>query len=279
MEHFEGHGDHLCALGFKDAMEVMKDTPKRIHNGIPAKEYMYDLPNNKGKLVPILYPNGNPVQICYMLLATDQSNTVESFFPVLEGIKNRGVVTNKFCWTNDIEGEIEIDLGDKGMMDYTFFAPFFRNNFDTIVPGTEVDVYLAGIAYFVEKAPMEYKIDRGGVYEQALKSFLEDNPQKTITDFPFVTIHMDDAVMLFPTNIYSEYEYRGKILDLEYVDFCGKKIAKTKVCIQKDDDCQYKTFINLYIAKNCVRDVELAVGTDIVGKVWMTGYVGTSDLA
>jgi len=260
-------------------MEFMKDTPKRIHDAISSKEYIYDLAGNKGKLVPLLYPHGNPVQVCYMLLATNRSNTVESFFPVLEGIKNRCVITNKFCWANDIEGEIEIDLGDKGVADFCFFAPFFRNNFGATLPRTEVDVYLAGLAYFVEKAPMEYEINRGGVYEHALKGFLEDNPQKTKTDFPFVTIHMDDAVMLFPTNIYSEYEYRGKILSLEYVDFCGKKIAKTKVCIQKDDDCEYKTFINLYIAESCVRDVELAVGIDIVGRVWMTGYVDTATIA
>jgi len=34
MEHFEGHGNHLCALGFEDAMELMKDTPEHIHNGV-----------------------------------------------------------------------------------------------------------------------------------------------------------------------------------------------------------------------------------------------------
>jgi len=152
MEHFEGHGDHLCALGFEDTRELIIGVSERINSGFPVKKYMFDLPENKGELLPILYPPENPVQICDMHLISEQSKTISlvSMFPMLEGIKNRGTITNKFYWSNDIEGEIEIDLGDKGVTDFTFFAPFFRNNFDKVAIGTEVYVYLAGIAYFKE---------------------------------------------------------------------------------------------------------------------------------
>ena len=118
---------------------------------------------------------------------------------------------------------------------------------------------------------MQYEIEKGDMYEVALARFLRDNPQKTKKDFPAVTIHMDGAIILFPTNEYSVYEYRGKILDLEYVTFFGKKLAKTKVCLEKDDD-EETMFINLYIAENNIRDCELKIGNDIQGVIWLTGY-------
>ena len=269
MEHFEGHGDHWCAVGFKDARVVIENAPKAIKEGIAARGYIYDFPENKGQLVPIMYPPKGAVQTCYMLLATDTSNTIESFFPVLEGIKNRVVIGQKYPWEDGIEGEIEVDWTN--LPSLSFFAPYFRHNFDKIEPGAEVDVYLAGAAYVVEKAPMEYQIESGGMYEVALQDFLRDNPQKTKDDFPYMTIYMDDAVMLFPTGVYSDYEYRGKILELEYIKFLGEKIAKTKVCIEKDNH-GYKTLINLYIPENSVRGVKLEIGTDIMARIWLTGY-------
>jgi hypothetical protein len=268
MEHFEGHGDHWNAIGFEDD-EILKIIQESVEKGILAKNYIFESPKDNSKILPILYPESTTVQICSLILSKDNKNTIESFYPVLEGIKNQIIINTKFTWENNLEGEVEIFRDDN--INLSFFAPFYQNNFANLTNGSKMEVYLSGLALFVEKAVMEYNIDKGGIYEIALRDFLKDNPQKTKKDFPYVTLHMDGAIILLPTDEYSVYEYRGRIFDLEYVAFLGHKLAKAKVSLEKRDD-EYNIFINLYIAEKNIKDCELKIGNDIQGKIWLMGY-------
>jgi len=268
MEHSEVHGDHFNALGFEDE-ELLENIPNFFENGILAKKYTYENNVEKYKISHYLYPELNDVQICSLVLSKDDKNTLESFYPVLKGIKNNITIESKYTWENDLEGEIE--LLRKDSFNLSFFAPFYKNNFLNITKGSNIDVYLAGLAFFMEDAKMSYNVDKGDIYKMALNDFLKDNPKKTQEDFPFVTLHMDGAIMLFPTDSYSVYEYRGKILELDYLSFTNKKLAKIKVCIEKKED-EYKMFINLYVATKNLRNCELKIGKDIQCLFWLIGY-------
>jgi hypothetical protein len=269
MEHSEVHGDHWNALGFEDneALEIIQES---IEKGVLAQNYIFDFPDNKSKILPMLYPESNAVQICSLIVSKNSKNTAESFYPVLQGIKNKVIIDDKFTWKNKLEGEVEISRINQ--FNLSFFAPFYHQNFSNLKKGTKAEVYLSGLAFFAEKAVMQYEIEKGDMYEMALANFLRDNPQKTKRDFPFVTVRMDGATILFPTNQYSVYEYRGRIFDLEYVTFFGKKLAKTKVCLEKNDG-ENTLYINLYIAENNIRDCELKIGNDIQGVIWLMGYI------
>jgi len=268
MEHYENHGDHWNGIGFEDdtAVYIIEESVK---NGILTDNYVYESIQENLKILPLLYPENNSVQICSLVLSKEGKNTVESFYPVLEGIKNKITMGEKFIWENGLEGEVEICR--KESMNLSFFAPFFKNNFSKIEKNSKIEVYLSGLAFFVEKAVMKYDIDKGEIYNHALHDFLKNNPKKTKKDFPFVTIHMDGTLMLFPTNTYSTYEYRGRILDLENVEFLGKKLAKTKVCLDKNNN--FEMYINLYIAEQNIRDFKLEIGQDIQCVMWLTGYI------
>lgn len=268
MEHFEGHGDHFNALGFEDD-EILENIPKFFENGILAKNYIYEISVENSRILPYMYPEINDVQICSLIESKNNKNIIESFYPVLEGIKNSIVIGNKYTWENNLEGEIEIIREDN--FNLSFFAPFYLNNFSDKKNGSDVEAYLSGLAFFVEEAMMNFEVDKGDMYEIALRNFLNDNPGKTKGDFPSVTLHMDGAIMLFPTHSYSVYEYRGKILDLGYVTFLNKKLAKLKVCIEKTDE-KYNLFINLYVELNNVRNCELKIGKEIQCTFWLMGY-------
>ena len=268
MEHSEVHGDHFNAIGFEDN-ELLENIPKFFENGILSKNNNYENIIEKYKISYYLYPEINDVQICSLVLSKNENNTLESFYPVLKGIKNSIIIEKKYTWENDFEGEIELLRSNS--FNLSFFAPFYKNNFSNLSEGANIDVYLAGLAFFVEDAIMSYNVDKGDIYEMALNDFLKDNPKKTKKDFPFVELHMDDAIILFPTNSYSVYEYRGKILDLDYFTFLDKKIAKMKICLEKKED-EYKMFINLYVSIKNLRNCELKVGKDIQCLFWLTGY-------
>jgi hypothetical protein len=268
MEHFEGHGDHWNALGFSDE-EALKIIPESIKEGVLAENNIYEFPETNDKILPIIYPKLNPVQICSLIVSSNGKNTAESFYPLVEGIKNDIVFYEKFTWENNLEGEVEINRDDR--MNISFFAPFYKHDFSNTKKGMKEIVYLSALALSVEKPMMEFEVKEGQFYEMQLNEFLKNNPNKTKHDFPPLIMHMDGSIILFPTNDYSVYEYRGKILDLNYIDFFGKKIAKTKVCIEKTDSAE-TMYVNLYISENNIKNYELKVGNDLQAIIWLMGY-------
>jgi hypothetical protein len=269
MVHFEGHGDHWNALGFKDD-ETLGIIQESIEKGTIDQNHIFQSSEDNSKLIPILYPEHNSIQICSLLISINGTNTVESFYPILEGIRNQVVINEKYTWENNLEGEVEIYRDDK--INLYFFAPFFHKNFGMLKKGSKAEVYLAGLAFFVEKAATEYDIKNGDLYEMALNNYLKDNPHKTRKDFPSVSINMDGSIILFPTDEYSVYEYRGKILDLEYVTFFGKNVAKTKIFLENSEN-ENNLYINLYFSGDNVRDCNINIGDNIQCKFWLIGYM------
>jgi len=268
MEHFESHGDHWNALGFED-QEIMEKIQESIQKGILENKYVYEY-GNTTKILPFLYPESNPIQFCSLVVSENNKNTAESFFPILEGIKNSITIESKYIWKNDLVGEIEIFRDSK--FNLSFFAPFYHQNFSTFSEGSKAEIYLSGLAYFIEKAVMEYEIDKGDMYELALGNFLKDNPKKSKKDFPFVILDMSGSIIVFPTNICSEFEYRGPILEIEDVTFFGKTVKKAKISLEKNDP-ENSLFINLYFSEKNVRDCEVKIGTEIMCRLWLMGYM------
>lgn len=267
MEHFEGHGDHWNALGFEDH-EIVEKIEESVKKGVLLKNKTFE--NFDIKIIPIVYPVENPVQFCSLVVSKNNKNTADAFFPILEGIKNTVVFDNKFTWENNLEGEVEFFRENR--YNLSFYAPYFQYNFSKMKKGEKFDVYLSGLAFFVEKAEMEHRIDKGDMYKIALKDFLKNNPQKNQRDFPFVTLDMNGATILFPTDEYSVFEYRGKILDLNYEKIFDKRIIKAKVSLEKNDD-EYNLFINLYFSEKNVRNCEIKIGNDIQCRLWLMGYI------
>ena len=272
MERNELHGEKFEAIGIKyeNRMEIIKEA---LENGFVAEEYIYNFPDKNCKLIPLMYPKSNAVQICSLLINNidnKDENSVESFFPFLEGIENKMIIQDKITWSNNIEGEIEVESEDGNC--YSFFAPFYKYNFSNCKIGDYIDVYLSGLAYYIENAKDKYKISKGPYYEMELKKYLNDNPKKTKKDFPYATIYAEGSVAVIPTAENSLFEYRGKVLDLEYVKFLNKKLAKIKVGLERLNDKDYDKLINVYILENKIKKCNLEIGNDIRCLIWLTGY-------
>jgi hypothetical protein len=270
VEHFEGHGDKWNALGFEGADEEFAALLQNsVQHGSLLKRFSLEDASKKGAgIFALVYPEEGPVRSCALIAPREGKLSLETMFPLLEGIENNVTVRSKYTWENGIEGEVEIDING---FDSFVFTPFYKQDYESVEDSTTVKMSLAGLAYTVQNAMMSFEIGEGPMYEQQLSDFLQKNPGKTRKDFPNLEIHMDGLVATFPTETHSEYQYRGTILALEYTEFFGRKIAKTKVCIKRDEDGE-QLHIYLYIPLNRCGNCELAVGKDIQGIIWLQGY-------
>ncbi|MDR0552162.1 MAG: GNAT family N-acetyltransferase [Spirochaetaceae bacterium] len=275
LEHFEAHGDHLGAFGASDD-ELLEILQECIKSGTFDKSNCYTFKETDKSIVPRIYPKTAGVQVCALEFTErgEKTLTVESFFPLLEGLKNDVVLADRHPWKNKIEGEIEINI--PGRENYSFFAPFYYNNFSNYAAGDKIEVYLAGLAYSAEQPVTELEINEGHFYTTQLKKFLRENTGKTKKDFPPLMIQMDNLIMFTPSKYYSEFEYFGKIIELEYINFMNKKFAKIKICILRIDD-EDKMFINLYISPNLLQNYTPKIGGNIHGILWLTGYTKTTE--
>jgi hypothetical protein len=268
-EHFEGHGDKWDTLNLKDAEIMSNVITTSLENGSLLENHVYKDPNGKKNILPLIYPNESDIKVCTLNVTKRKNLSLESMFPLMKGIPNEVTLEKKYTWQNKIEGEVAFKAHG---FDSFFFAPFYKQEFKDLKKGSRIKVYFSALAYSIEKAMMKFEVDKGPMYDMQLIEFLEKNPKKTKNDFKNPIVHMDGLVVFFPTKYHSEYEYRGTILELETIEFFGEKIAKTKVCIKRDEDRNDLMYINLYIPFNCFKGFKLKVGMDIQGIIWLQGY-------
>ncbi|MDR3243475.1 MAG: hypothetical protein LBT79_01870 [Elusimicrobiota bacterium] len=268
-EHFEAHGNRWEAFNYFGGDENFTEV---ISNGIQK-----GVIDNKGTLedksiVTICHPPNNDISLCSLIEKTNKGNVFASMYPLMEGIPYKLLITAKYTWKNGIEGEIECKY--PGTFNLSFFAPYYVKQFKNIELCKRYKIFLAGLAYMVENdTRTEFKIDKGDFYKIALKTFLEDNPNKTKKDFPYATVGMRNVSILLPTKYVSELEYRGPILDIEYTELLGVKIVKTKIRIVRTEEDENGLIINLYIPEPILNGYTPKIDDCIKGVMWLTGYM------
>ena len=266
-EHEESHADMWYALGFSDEEAIMSLIETCVQEGsIPEGEVFEE---TKEYLAPIICPVGSPAKTCVLLVKRGENYEVESAYPLLEGFKNEVIIGEKYTWENKLEGDIQI-TNINGFENY-ISTTFFIQDFGNCEKDTKLEIYISGIAYSVEDAIMEFEVDKGPLYENSLKDFLKENPEKRKEDFQNPIVRMDGLVTLFPTETHTLYQYRGTILAIETVDFFGKKVYKAKICIKKTEEGE-KMFIYLYISPNNCENCIIEIGKDIMGILKLQGY-------
>jgi hypothetical protein len=270
-KHFEAHGDRWEVFGLLEEPDTLVKLIRYcVENGIMQKEMVSSIAATDKKIVPLIYPSLGDMQICALIEKSDKESQFISMYPLMEGIANELRIEDIYTWKNGIEGEVICTFADK--IEVSFFAPFYHKEFiDSNINKKEM-IWLAGLASSVKNANGEkYEIDKGPFYEMQLAEFLKENPNKTPNDFPFVTVLTKGLAAMLPTSYFCEYEYRGTIENIRYLDFFGEQCAKIKICIVRPDDKQLK--INLYISKFILKGYIPKKGDDIRGVMWLTGYL------
>jgi len=141
-----------------------------------------------------------PMRSCFLIESSENKNEFLKLFPILEGIKNKIKITDKYCYEKKYEGDIGFEL--KGT-EFSFYAPFYYPDFSTSKIGLELEVNLVGYASFIENAVLEFDVNQGGLFDIALANFLKDNPTKQKDDFQGLKVSSAEAVYTLPSSYYT----------------------------------------------------------------------------
>jgi hypothetical protein len=268
MKHDESHGWTWDAIGFDNREFLYRKLPDSVQNG-GLVENMF---NDTKKVFYSVNPICNPVQICILNVINEsaKSISVDSFYPIVEGIENEITILDTYVWENNLEGEVIACFNDA--VEISFFSPFYCKEFENIQEKT-VKVFLAGIADSVNVVNDEddLTINKGPVYEMQLNDFLAKSTDKTECDFGSVTVSFKSATVFLPTDYASYFQFRGQIQTIETVFLFDIEILKIKLCIVKADDKELNVYI--YVSKNRVKYSELKTGCNIEGIVTLRGYI------
>jgi hypothetical protein len=269
--HFEGHGNQWDAVGeFNGSVGLVPIIQKTATSGTLSKDTVLK------PVIPVVYPANNSVQSCVLEYVNETKNVLEviSFYPFMEGIPAKLVLTDKYTWENGMEGDVSGTFCDS--IEVPFFAPFYYSQFLNLEVGKEAAVFLAGLAYSVENdTGRTFEIKQGPLYEMQLKEFLKENPSKNANDYPATIVGMDGCATFLPQKYFAEIEYRGPILELSKTEMFDIMIFKAKICVARVSEYgEYgDLIINLYMSEKVLNGYNPKVGDDIMGVMWLTGYL------
>lgn len=233
-----------------------------------------------------VYPRW-PVDMRFLLTTqlspAQDGRSVSSFCLFMLGYPNIVTIQETYAWKDGVEGYVNADIEDGPSID--FLVPLFDREKDAYTPRIATTVYLSALAFNLQPAEeYSYKISEGPVYELLLAQFLQENPDATKKDFPYVDASTHGLTSLLPTENTSFYYYRSKILHVFPMDaFAQTDMVKLNVLLI-DLASANSLKVNLYAKKSDLNGYKPKEGDFIEGILWlfgsthyMTGAVPTSD--
>lgn len=273
-EHFEGLGDIWEALLGQEAPKLAEKLPAIVKKST-CHEGCSVLFQDSGITVTLAqYPDNSRDIRTGILLASHPSQkglVLFSCYPVMEGLPNPLRIRKCHPWTNMLEGVVAAERVHDGPP-ITFYAPFFFRDALRFVPGAELSVSLAGLAYSCRKAESQsFTVDEGPWYEEELQSFLENNPGKTEADFSAPVVSMQGARILLPLPSACNWQYRCPVLEATRTDVLGQPVYKLHVIFVGVDEANLAGY--LYVPERQLNGYIPQAGDDIEGILWMTGML------
>jgi len=271
-EHFEGLGNAWSALLGENG-SIADILPTIIAQGRPVPVCRASDNASQKDVLLMLYPPESSV-CAGALLVTSAENTnlgLYSAYPFLEGLPVALTISKTHTWSNGVEGVVAAHLHGDGPP-VSFFAPFYLRDFAGLPPEADKIVNLAALAFTLCRAePQEFTVPEGPFYEDRLQAFLEENPDKTKTDFTPPVVSFGGAKILLPSGYSAEWQFRCPVLAVEEVMFMDIKVYKLTVEFVGMDDDVMRGY--LYASERILNGYVPEVGHDVEGRLWMTGTI------
>ncbi len=277
-----GHGNHWGA--------VLKDVPEGLGRVLDIGVTRGDVIGRRrypswrgakgtGKADVTLIENAKSGFGSLGIVVADNSsrNYLHSAFPVgsrgqTQSINVLGVSESSF----GLEACITARLGDAKI---TFFEPYYALNAGAYQTEADLDVTLSAVAYHVEVP----------------------DPNETVVHPEIGKVHLQGAAMLLPMNrsdsgiastdgfglsyILAEheepgpgdYQFRGVVKEAEGVEFLGLPAWRFTTTMLRLNEGDTDVDLDLYVLDENIRDGHRpAIGGDIVGTLWLQGFVRPS---
>jgi hypothetical protein len=274
-EHFEGLGNVWSAL-LGDDGSISDVLPTIIAEGKPIP--ICKSSENKSQMDVLLlqYPSESSVCAGVLLVKThdDKNWGVCSAYPILEGKSVNLTINKTHIWGNGVEGVVAAHSAGNGPP-ISFFAPFYLRDFASVALESDKVVRIGALAFSLRQAePNEFSVRQGALYEDHLRDFLEENPEKTQADFTPPIVSFRGAKILLPSDYSTEWKFRCPVFAVEEVSFMDIKVYKLAVDFVGVDDDVMSGY--LYASEKILDGYVPEVGHDVEGGLWMTGMIADS---
>ncbi len=271
------HGDIWEALFGK---ECSKYVPRIISHGIRKASAVYASDDYN---FFEYRPEKSLISYIYIIKCEGGMNSFYSGFPFLKGLENNLV----FCDTHNgedddpMEGYVLLKKGNAAPM--WMYNPLYAQQKalfkELFCKGDQLQPFcIAGIGWNIEKrTDTHVQINEGTLYENALRDFLKENPDKIADDFPYVTLNARHLNCLFAIQYEDAYEFASDILAIKKFKYYGLKFycLEIEVLIGADETKQGMK-VNLYVNKKSLGDYVPQIGDNILGLMQLTAYINTN---
>lgn len=269
-QHFEGLGDVWNAFFPGGSQEFVGKVQELFPQCTPFGPVM----QLQDGMNVILFkaPEQNGIGIhCHILM---KQGTGEAEFaggyPALAGRPSQCRIEQAHIWSNNLAGVVSARALSNGAPLNFYLSGFFQH-----VPqmkfGAQAEFRLSALALSMQKQEKtEFSPEQGTpAYDALLRSFLTDNPDKTVADFVPPVVSSHGHGVLIPSQVVSAWIYQLPVLAVEKVEFMGHGFRRIETILVGVGESAVPSV--LYVAEHVLKGYEPQVGDDVTGTLWLQG--------
>lgn len=272
-----GHGSHWEAIAGSTETAIKEWIPTIVQNGsiVGDSIFLFDdgeNPPRDEKCIGIVYPEG-PMRFMALIstdsLSDPKSNFLFSAFPFPhEGCLNPIEIDSIEDWCNPVEGIIEGST--KGGASVSFFDPLYFLNKSRYRSGVSADFIITALAYRLKPCEQQdIQIDGGPLLEMERKRVLEENPEADIDQIKTVSVSLEHACWIMPTDVKDDFEFRGIPESVEKFEVGGQVFYKVTMVLTRPDDIDFR--VPVYASEAILDGFVPSVGQPVEGFLWLQG--------
>ena len=270
-EHLEGLGDPWASLLYNPAQLMPQVIGTVVQEGGTRSAWQAKRGDQEYMLVA--WPEENPIRAGVIMKGKENEQfTPASAMPLLEGLPNDMTMEDLYPWSNGVEAHVAA-CRNEGAQALWFYTPFYFRDRETLMtPGLRATVMLAGLAYGLRRALLDYmNITSGSRFELWAERWLEENPDKTRLDVPPLRFSLHGSCILLPSPHYTVYQLRAPILAAEEHMLHEEKIYLLR--LQFGADTPAPLDLPLYASARVCKKYVPKVGDEIDAIVWLQGRI------
>lgn len=280
-----GHGNHWEAVVGASDDAIMQWIPTIVAKGtiVGDSTFLFDdgeNPPREEKCFGILYPEG---PMCFLaLISTDslkepKTNFLFTAFPFpYEGCVNSIEIDAAQDWCNPIEGIIE--GATKGGASVGFFDPLYFLNKSSYRSGVSANFIITALAYQLRPCEQqEIQIKEGPLLEMERERALEENPEADVSEIKTVTVSLEGACWLIPTDVKDDFEFRGIPEAVERIEVGEQGFYKVTMVLTRPDDTDFR--VPVYVSEAILNGFVPSVGQPVEGFLWLQGRLADDSSA
>lgn len=213
-------------------------------------------------------------QVLIVSDSSDDSRFLFSAYPVaFDGIVQTVTVDRVEPWDYGIEGWIHANVTN-AQVSMSFFDPMYFAGSDQLTPGQQVNVSIAGLAYWLRPIQMRsFEIKEGPMWQMERDRRLEAGETEAEASRP-LEIHMTGASIFLPKGGEEnpdDVQFQGVIDALDSFEHDGQQIYRMEMVVMRPDDEEFRiaVFASEYVLDGYVP----RLGEDVEGILWLQGRI------